>query len=54
MATLNPPFRAPDMESLFKKVQKGLYDKIPLTYSKDLAEVIGLMLKVEFFKINSR
>lgn len=56
MATLKPPFRAPDLENLNRKVQKGLYDPLPLTYTKDLAEVIGLMLKVfllfKFFQVN--
>jgi len=29
MASLNPPFRARDMEGLYKKVQKGVFDRIP-------------------------
>jgi NIMA (never in mitosis gene a)-related kinase len=36
MATLNPPFRAANMNGLYQKVQRGLYDPIPGTYSKDL------------------
>jgi NIMA (never in mitosis gene a)-related kinase 1/4/5 len=47
MATLKPPFRAQDMDSLFKKVQKGVYDPLPPKYSRDLADVIGSMLKVK-------
>jgi serine/threonine protein kinase len=36
MGALKPPFRAADMDGLFKKVQKGFYDPMPLKYSKDL------------------
>ena len=36
MASLKPPFRAPDMQGLYRKVQKGTFDPIPKTYSKDL------------------
>jgi NIMA (never in mitosis gene a)-related kinase len=34
MATLKPPFRAEDMDGLYKKVIKGSYAKIGDTYSK--------------------
>ena len=40
MASLKPPFRAQNMEGLFKKVQKGFFDRIPSRYSNDLAAVI--------------
>jgi NIMA (never in mitosis gene a)-related kinase len=33
MITLRPPFRAEDMEGLYKKVIKGVYNKIPSQYS---------------------
>jgi NIMA (never in mitosis gene a)-related kinase len=33
MATLKPPFRADDMEGLYKKVIRGLYPKIPSHFS---------------------
>ena len=33
MITLRPPFRAEDMEGLYKKVIKGAYNKIPSQYS---------------------
>ncbi len=46
MATLKPPFRAESMEGLFKKVTKGTYDKLPSRYSKELSEVVKMMLKV--------
>jgi NIMA (never in mitosis gene a)-related kinase len=36
MCALKPPFRANDMEGLFKKVQKGQFDRIPARYSKEL------------------
>jgi len=36
MATLLPPFRAENMEGLYKKVIKGHFDPIPGYYSKDL------------------
>jgi NIMA (never in mitosis gene a)-related kinase len=33
ITTLKPPFRAEDMEGLFKKVIKGYYPKIPPHFS---------------------
>ena len=33
MTSLKPPFRADDMEGLYKKVIRGFYPKIPSTYS---------------------
>lgn len=33
MTTLKPPFRANDMNGLYKRVLKGSYPKIPATYS---------------------
>ena len=44
MTTLKPPFRAEDMEGLYKKVIKGHYPKIASHYSLDLAHVIRLLL----------
>lgn len=38
MITLRPPFRAPDMQSLYKRVLKGVYPKIPSTYSQSLLQ----------------
>ena len=46
MITLKPPFRAEDMEGLYKKVIKGAYTKIPSHYSQDLASVIKMFLQV--------
>lgn len=47
MCTLKPPFRAENMEGLYKKVIKGAYDKLPARYSADLAEVIKMMLHLQ-------
>lgn len=33
MTTLKPPFRAEDMESLYKKVIRGYYPRIPPHFS---------------------
>lgn len=46
MTTLKPPFRAEDMDGLYKKVIKGAYSKIGDNYSKQLATVIKNMLQV--------
>lgn len=46
MVLLKPPFRAEDMEGLFNKVVKGVYQRLPGHYSVDLNDFISLMLKV--------
>jgi len=46
MITLKPPFRAPDMQSLYKKVLKGVYPRIPTSYSQDLATIVKHLLQV--------
>lgn len=46
MATLKPPFRAEDMDGLYKKVIKGAYQKIGDGFSKSLSTVIKSMLQV--------
>ena len=46
MATLKPPFRAEDMDGLYKKVVKGSYPKVGDNYSKALHSVIKSMLQV--------
>jgi len=46
MVTLKPPFRAEDMNSLYKKVVKGVYPEIPKTYSKELSHMIRSLLQV--------
>jgi len=46
MTTLKPPFRAEDMDGLYKKVIKGAYSKIGDNFSKQLGQVIKAMLQV--------
>ena len=47
LITLQPPFQAEDMQGLYKKVNKGIYPKIPKHYSKDLSLLIKMMLYVD-------
>jgi NIMA (never in mitosis gene a)-related kinase len=49
MAALKPPFRANDMKGLYNKIMKGVYDRIPNTYSQDLHNIIASLLKVTIF-----
>ncbi len=44
MSTLKPPFRANDMNGLFKRVLKGVYPKIPGNYSAELTNMIKQLL----------
>lgn len=46
VVTLRPPFRAEDMEGLYKKVMKGVYPKISSKYSTDLANIIKQLLQI--------
>jgi NIMA (never in mitosis gene a)-related kinase len=46
MITLKPPFRATDMQGLYRKVLKGNYPKIPRSYSEDLALTVRSLLQV--------
>ena len=46
MAMLQPPFRAPDMHGLFKKVVKGVYPKVATRYSDELKSIIKALLNV--------
>jgi len=46
MLALRPPFRADDMEGLYRKVLRGQYPRIPHHYSNDLSEVVSLLLQV--------
>ena len=45
--TLRPPFRAQNMEGLYKKVIKGIYNKIPDNYSSDLSDIVNLLIQVD-------
>eukprot|EP00742_Colponemidia_sp_Colp-10_P004676 GILJ01004987.1.p1 GENE.GILJ01004987.1~~GILJ01004987.1.p1 ORF type:complete len:546 (-),score=67.04 GILJ01004987.1:270-1907(-) len=47
LITLQPPFRADDMEGLFRKVLRGAYPKIPSLFSTDLANLVRALLQVE-------
>ena len=44
--TLHPPFRAGNMNDLFKRVVKGEYDDPPSIYSRDLKRLIKSMITV--------
>jgi len=47
MITLKPPFRAQNMEGLYKKVIKGVYPKINMqVYSEDIALMVKSLLQV--------
>lgn len=46
MAYLKPPFRAESMEGLYKRVVKGLYQRLPGHYSVDLNDFLGYFLSV--------
>ena len=46
MITLKPPFRAQDMEGLYKRVIKGQYSRIPERFSNDLFQIIQFLLQV--------
>lgn len=41
---LKPPFRAEDMNGLYNKILEGTYDPIPRIYSKDLSNILSLLL----------
>jgi NIMA (never in mitosis gene a)-related kinase len=42
--TLRPPFNADDMEGLFQKVMDGNFDPVPKVYSRELSELVAMML----------
>lgn len=44
--SLKPPFRAEDMQGLYKKVLRGIYPKIPTMYSQDLANLVKSLVQV--------
>lgn len=44
MCALVPPFRADDMNGLFKKILKGSYPPIPSNFSIELRSVIKSMI----------
>ena len=46
MASLSPPFRASNLKELYNKIQKGLFDRIPIFYSDDLQSMVNELLRV--------
>lgn len=46
MICLKPPFQAEDMESLYKKVTRGIYPKIPSNYSSELSSMVRSLLQL--------
>ena len=46
MITLHPPFRAKNMEELYKKVLSGDISQLPSKFSSDLYEIVSLLIKV--------
>lgn len=46
MIALKPPFRANDMEGLYRKVIRGFYTRLPPQYSSDLNIVLKMLLQV--------
>jgi len=47
MCALQPPFRANDMNQLFKRVVEGRVPPLPVQYSKDLMYMVKLCLQVD-------
>lgn len=46
MITLKPPFRAENMQGLYKKVLKGSYPKISNQFSADIQTIVKSLLQV--------
>lgn len=44
MCALEPPFRAKDMNGLFKSILKGKYPSIPNQYSLDMRQLLKSLL----------
>jgi NIMA (never in mitosis gene a)-related kinase len=47
LCALKPPFTGNNMEGLFRKVMRGLYPKIPSTYSDKMGRAIDLCLQLD-------
>jgi len=47
MVTLKPPFRADDMQGLYKKVIKGKVPAIPKKFSTELLSIIRTLIQVD-------
>ena len=46
LTTLKPPFRGDDMDSIYRKVIKGTYPRIPAHFSEELNQIIKILLQV--------
>lgn len=46
MASLHPPFKASNIKELCSKIQRGIYQRIPIHYSDELFSIINACLKV--------
>ena len=46
LINLKLPFRARDMEDLFKKVSRGYYSRINKSYSDNLSEILKYMIQI--------
>ena len=47
MTALNPPFKAANMDALFKVVISANYPAIPNYYSKDLSRMVTMLLQAD-------
>ena len=47
MTTLKPPFKGDDMDTIYRKVIKGVYPRIPAHYSEELSQIIRVLLQVK-------
>jgi len=41
MCALTPPFVANGMDALYRKILRGVFDRIPSRYSKDMHEFVN-------------
>mmetsp|Transcript_22916 Transcript_22916/g.35252 ORF Transcript_22916/g.35252 Transcript_22916/m.35252 type:complete len:233 (-) Transcript_22916:1467-2165(-) len=46
MIALKPPFQANDMQSLFKKITRGMFPPIPEHFSTEMRQILSIMLQV--------
>ena len=47
MLNLTPPFKAGNMEALYKKIMRGQYARINSRYSRDIAEIVSSILLID-------
>jgi NIMA (never in mitosis gene a)-related kinase len=47
MVALTPPFKAKNMQGLYKKVIKAKVKRIPSFYSNELQAIIKMMLRLK-------